>query len=103
MVLFLTNTFTYDFQTETWSYGPSMNNLRRYSGCGMITTDDGSKVVVVAGGVNDQRTEFLRLDDPKEWVYGPAFSKPMSEFEMVQFENTVVAVGGESVGYLQVC
>ena len=110
-------TFFYDYSNQVWSYGPDMKYKRTYFGCGKMTSANGSVVVVAAGGAYSRNTtEFLDFDGSKDLKWsagenvvslvrpeclmqpicfpGPDLPKHLLSFSMVEFDHTVVTVGG---------
>ena len=75
-------TWFYNFNTTSWTPGPSLDHARETASCGLITDSaDGSKMVVITGGftVNDtymNSTEVLVLGS-NEWMGGPDLPEPL--------------------------
>ena len=67
------NTHIYDFDTETWSNGPALNQARKLLGCGTFTSaaHGGKTMVVVAGGyfLMDS-VEFWDPTGDEGWIQG---------------------------------
>jgi hypothetical protein len=98
----------YDAKTNKWTSGPSMNTARLGVNCGILrrkNPDSGQmeKVVVVAGGFNYvdgqlSSVELLRLNEDNsakgEWVQGPKLPKAVFEATMIEFNNSLVMIGG---------
>lgn len=114
-------TFFFDYATQAWANGPDTNHERLSSGCGIM-----ENVVVVAGGhFSETTTEFLTLDDPNglKWsagtnrshiltmifshnyfiTIGPDLPKPLFGLSAVEFDGTVIIIGGYSASYPQNC
>ena len=81
----------------TWSNSSTLSRGRQYSQAGMVTFNNGTKMVVAAGGVNEQTTEFLNFDED-EWNFGPDLPYSIYRGASVQLNNTFLIVGGDSNG-----
>ena len=57
---FYSNTYLFN---GSWSDGPTLSIERFVSQAGLVTFDNGTTVIVVAGGVGEQTTELLVVDD----------------------------------------
>ena len=86
-------TFLFDVNARIWTQGPSMLNGRRFTQAGLVTFDNGTKVVIVTGGQGLQSTEVLNLEEGA-WSYGVEFPHEIYWGNVVQLENTFIIVGG---------
>ena len=70
------DTYMYSTLTNEWQQLPLMPTGRRYSGCGVVRLEDGSKVVVVVGGygyeVDNDRTDTVEIYsiEEQQWHTG---------------------------------
>ena len=87
---------TYDFST-TWKQGPELTTPRQSCQAGLVTFENGTKVVVAAAGDNEGSTEFLNLEET-EWHFGPQLPNVIKGGASVQLENTFLIVGGNDDG-----
>ena len=91
---------TFTFNGISWQDGPDLSKGRLICQAGMVTFSNGTRMIVAAGGFNEQITEFLIVDGDK-WHYGPKLPYFIYEGASVQLENTFLIVGGSnSTGYL---
>ena len=69
-----TNTYMYSTWTNQWQSLPPMPTGRRYTGCGVISLEDGSKSVVVTGGLNVKSDRFDTVEiysvEEQKWRTG---------------------------------
>merc|ERR1719225_702989 len=74
------NTHIYDFDSETWSNGPALNQARKLLGCGSFSSaaHGGKTMVVVAGGyfLMDS-VEFWDPTGEEGWIQGPALPEAL--------------------------
>ena len=103
------NTFFFHIDENKWTPGPALNFPREGLGCGIIewlnpSTDNLEKVVVAAGGVEFQRNvsstvELLFLNQYStenfSWSMGPSLPTPVSYATAVEFQNSIILIGGE--------
>ena len=64
-IWFMSRRYTsfYNIEAGSWSQGPDMINERSLFGCGIMKMDNGSEIIVAAGGIRSKTTtEFLSLD-----------------------------------------
>jgi hypothetical protein len=100
------NTYFYNVQDNQWTKGPTLNTARAGSSCGVLNwnnpeTNQMEKVVVVAGGYFSNSVELLFLDGNKNsgsWVSGPSLPKSAWLSTMIEFQNSVILVGGKEGG-----
>ena len=64
----IANTWTIDFDTETWTAGPDMMVTRDVHGCAMLD----SGLIVVAGGDGKSSVEILKPGS-NSWTQGSIF------------------------------
>jgi len=105
------NTYFYNKKIDKWTPGPTLNIARVDLTCGVLLwrnplSDDMEKVVVAAGGWSgDQNlkmwansTELLYFNDidiiEKQWTAGPELPSISYAAAMVEYNNTVILVGG---------
>jgi len=101
------NTFFFDIGETKWMPGPALHFARFGHGCGIIdwfnpVTNQLEKVVFAVGGHNDEyldTVEMLFLNDQNienlKWVLGPKLPKTASHGTVVEFNNSIVLVGGK--------
>ena len=109
-------TYFFNHPSQSWTRGPDLNMDKKDGGCGIMKLANGSDVVVAAGGSMQREralsTEFLVLDGSMKWVagkkacfhegtffqeifvLGPNLPDPLEKLSMVEFEETVVVIGG---------
>ena len=61
--------------------------------CGHVKADDGQRYIVVAGGNNDT-VQMLSLENPVEWIQGPAIPVATYQSAEFQFQDTFLVTGG---------
>ena len=66
----ISNTWTIDFDTETWTAGPDMMVTRDVHGCAMLD----SGLIVVAGGDGKSSVEILKPGS-NSWTQGMYIQK----------------------------
>ena len=73
------HTYMYSNWTNEWQSLPSMPTGRRYTGCGVVSSEDGSSSVVVVGGLTAESDRVDTVEiysvDEHEWRTG-LFSLP---------------------------
>ncbi len=85
--------------------GPNLNTARYAAGCGVLNwmnpqSNQTEKVVVAAGGRNGggylSTTELLYVDriGSYNWVMGPSLPLANAFATMVEFQNSVILIGG---------
>ena len=98
----------YNAKTNKWTSGPSLSTARMGAGCGLLNRKNPEsglmeKIVVVAGGFNYDNgqlssAELLYLDEDNtvkgEWVKGPELPLAAFESTMIEFNNSVILIGG---------
>ena len=97
---------TYFFNTieNIWSAGPKLSSPRFGHSCGVAywknpRTGVEENVVVVAGGFYNNgavlsSVELLFLDSDDGWERGPALPLTTAYGQMVEFDNSVILIGG---------
>ena len=58
-------TYFYNMETNQWTSGPTMSMRRRYHTCDLVTHEDGTRDIVIVGGLNSAYTntvEIIHLD-----------------------------------------
>jgi hypothetical protein len=96
-------TFYINLETEVWTEGPFLKNIRESSSCGKIRKNNSSQdlsIIVVGGWSNWQLASVEILDqDAEEWRNGPDLPLEMYNANMVEDQNGgVFLVGGHSNG-----
>jgi hypothetical protein len=110
------NTYFYNSKVNKWTVGPSLRESREGLSCGILKVKNPlskqtQKVVVVAGGkgvvdgkgisgVDLSSVELLYLNEHDdfnnvEWVAGPALPKAANQARMVEYNNSVILIGGK--------
>jgi hypothetical protein len=88
-----------------WIPGPTLNKVRHAAGCGVLNwmnpqTNQMEKIVVAAGGADDgyffSETELLYVDRISDniWIMGPSLPLGNALPSMVEFQNSVILIGG---------
>ena len=86
----------FDSDTLEWSEGPPLNDHHPIGQAGLVTfRDSGRKAIVVAGGVEQNTTEILYLDE-NNWITGPNLPTNRDSGTSVQWNDTFIIVGGRS-------
>ena len=49
----LRETYFYNINTDTWTRGPDMSRARAFHTCNLVTHNDGTRDIVVVGGLGD--------------------------------------------------
>ena len=64
--------------------------------CGSATKADGSKIIVVAGGNDNGRTDRVQILDPvfETWTEGPRMPYPLINAALVETEDSFLVIGG---------
>ena len=102
------NTYFYNVQANKWTPGPSLNIPRSALSCGILQwknseTNRLEKVIVAAGGWNSAGNvspivELLHLEHNDtvkgDWVLGPELPKAAPDSTMIEYNNSVILVGG---------
>jgi hypothetical protein len=101
-------TFFFNSHNNEWSKGPKLNNPRVFHSCGAFhwdnpNTNQTERIVVAAGGYYIDpmnSTELLRLNHEGKvvgsgWTSGPALPKTSYYSTIVEFNNTLILVGGD--------
>jgi hypothetical protein len=100
------NTYFYNAQDNQWTEGPALHFARTGLTCGVLNwnnpeTNQMEKVVVAAGGFNTfslAEVELLFLDGNKNtssWISGPYLPRAAWLSTMIEFQNSVILIGGE--------
>ena len=97
------NTFFFNGQDNKWTEGPTLKNARTGLSCGVLNwnnpeTNQMEKVVVAAGGYSTDTVELLFLDGNKNtgsWISGPSLPEAAWLSTMIEFQNSVILIGGE--------
>ena len=84
---------TYLFDGAAWITGPLLSVGRYGSQAGLVTFRNGTQMIVAAGGLGEQTTEFL-LVYGDEWHFGPDLPHEIRFGASVQLGNTFLIVGG---------
>ena len=92
-----TYTETFIFDGFAWENGPSLSRGRWRSQAGLVTFNNGTRIIVAASGWFEPTTEFLIVGD-EEWHFGPDFPYFIWSGASVQLENTFLIVGGSKDG-----
>ena len=87
---------TFIFNGVSWQEGPMLSRERWISQAGLITFQNGTQIILAAGGRYDQTTEFLNVEDDK-WHFGPDLPYDIYGGASVQLENTFLIAGGYSI------
>jgi len=104
----LENSFFYNIKTNKWTEGPSLNVGRGELSCGVLRWKDPKfgkfvQIVVAAGGRDKDfspfsSVELLHLNDDSTnnggWIMGPELPKKVTGSTMVEFNNSVILIGG---------
>ena len=98
-------------KTNKWTDGPFLNIGRKYLSCGILRwkiPESGKliKIVVAAGGKNQgsdlSSVELLYLNDDDTnnggWVMGPELPQTIYSSTMVEYNNSVILIGGRYDG-----
>ena len=102
------STYFYSVQDNKWTPGPSLNIPRSALSCSILQwrnaeTNGLEKVVVAAGGWNSEgngspSVELLNLDHDGsikgDWVLGPELPKGAPGSTMIEYNNSVILIGG---------
>jgi len=95
-------THFYAVHENQWSPGPTLNRARAGAGCGVLNwmnpqTNQMEKIVVVAGGYQSSKTELLYVDriGDYSWIMGPSLPTNNAVSSMVEFQNSVILIGGQ--------
>ena len=86
---------TYLYKDGSWIQGPVLSRGRYKSQAGLVTFNNGTKMVVAAGGNNEQSTEFLPVDG-EAWHFGPDLPYRIELGASVQLQSTFLIVGGSN-------
>ncbi len=94
-------THFYDVNKNQWIPGPTLNVARAGAGCGLLNwmnpqTNQMEKIVVASGGYESSTTELLYVDriGDYSWVMGPSLPTENGFPSMVEFQNSVILIGG---------
>ena len=79
----------------TWIVGESLLVGRMKCQAGLVTLKNGTRAVVVAGGVDERTTEFFNLDT-KIWSFGPDLPYDINQGASVQVDDTFLIAGGKT-------
>ncbi len=97
----ISKTSFYNVEENFWSTGPSLNIARAGLSCGILNwnnpeTNQIEKVVVAAGGDYLDSVELLFIERGRinAWVMGPSLSTTSMMSTMVEYQNSVVLIGG---------
>lgn len=85
---------THIYDGTSWQNGPTLLRARGESQAGLVTFENGTKIIVAAGGLDEQTTEIFNID-ANEWQAGPDLPYLIKRGASVQFENTFLIVGGK--------
>ena len=97
------STFFYNSADNEWTEGPVLNKPRISPVCGMLNwlnpeTGVEEQIVVAAAGDNQPNSELLFLKDyhtsGSGWVQGPDLPSEAFLASMIEFEESVILVGG---------
>ena len=89
-----TDTYIYNHIVNRWTDGPSVARAREESHAGLVTFDNGTKAVIVAGGSPGITScEILDLET-MTWSTGPSLLIGIENGASVQLEDTFIIVGG---------
>ena len=99
-------TFFHFPESNTWTPGPMLITPRYTHSCGLLfqqdpTTQQLQKIVVVAAGKDNSATslksvELLYLDKYESgWMAGPSLPETAIAPSMIEFQNSVILVGGD--------
>jgi hypothetical protein len=98
----------YNAKTNTWTSGPSLSTPRMGASCGLLKRKNPESglidnVVVATGGFNYDNgqlssTELLFLNEDNSikgnWVKGPELPRAAFEATMIEFNNSLIMIGG---------
>jgi len=102
------NTYLYNSHSNKWTSGPALKIQRNKLSCGLLVWNNPKsnkleKVVVAVGGYGDDLVDlssvellYLNEDDTirGEWVTGPEVPKAGYAATMVEYNNSVILIGG---------
>ena len=81
--------------SDSWSAGPKLSRWRRSCQAGLVTFNNGTRMIVAAGGIGEETTEFLIVDDD-QWHFGPDLPYEIRLGASVQFDSIFLIVGGNN-------
>jgi len=97
-------TFFFHIGETKWTPGPALNIARKGLGCGILdwlnpSSNQLEKVVFAVGGYGLNSVEMLFLNDLNihnlKWVLGPQLPKTAGFGTVLEFQNSIILVGGE--------
>ncbi len=97
------DSYFYNLLTNEWTLGPKLESPRNGLSCGVLNwnnpeTGEFEKVVVAASGDYFSTVELLFMNGHDElgssWVQGPILENEAYMSRIVEFENSVILVGG---------
>ena len=106
---YVKKTYLFNSQLNTWTPGPSLLRPRALLSCGILRwknpkSNEVERIVVAAGGFDNPRVlssvELLYLDrnessSKSEWQKGPELPKAVKESTMIEYDNSVILIGGK--------
>lgn len=63
-------------------------------GCAVFTDSNGHQNVMIAGGSSINNTEYLNLDDTRQWMVGPQLPFRLEDPAMVKNNTSFILIGG---------
>ena len=98
----ISNTYFYNVEENLWTSGPSLNIARTLHSCAVLnwknpSTNQHEKVVVAAGGDQLSSVELLFIDgiETRGWKMGPSLPNYAYLSTLIEYQNSVVLIGGE--------
>ena len=101
----MANTYFYELKENAWTSGPSLQIARYGLSCGIMNwnnpeTNQIEKVIVAAGGhsltyLDSVELLFIERGESNAWVMGPSLPNAALGSTMVEFQNSVILIGGE--------
>ncbi len=92
-------TAIFDFDDQSWTFGPDLNYGRGWHSCGLITDNANNRILAVAGGLQSRSTEMWTLDQSSDsrWIMGPNLPVSVSGASgVVLHDRYLILVGGHS-------
>ena len=95
---------TYFLESGFWRQGPDLQIARDTHTCGILKdTDTFEEYLIVAGGSTSYDTldsvEMLPLRNAQNFYAGPRMPNSLARHNMVQYRNSLLAIGGYDGGY----
>ena len=87
--------YIFNAENASWMNGPKLTSCSESGQAGLVIFDNGTKVVIAAGGYDEQSTEILQLED-HTWCYGAELPYFIQRGASVQLQDTFLIVGGRN-------